>query len=118
MLLFRLNINAVVIANAFFALLMCFLNSMALKKHSGFKQEIKKTFIIPAISSLIMGVISYFVYFGLYKLCKIEIISFVIGAVIVYAVSLLLLKGLTEDELKHFPKGTLIIKLAKKCHLL
>ena len=45
MLIFRLNIHAVVLANTFFALLMCFMNSMALKKYSGFKQEIKKTFI-------------------------------------------------------------------------
>ena len=121
MLIFRLNIHAVVLANTFFALLMCFMNSMALKKYSGFKQEIKKTFIIPAISSLIMGVISYIVYFILYKACHIEIIAFILAAIIAvisYAVALLLLKGLTEDELRHFPKGTLIIKVAKKCHLL
>ena len=121
MLIFRLNIHAVVLANTFFALLMCFMNSMALKKYSGFKQEIKKTFIIPAISSLIMGVISYIVYFILYKVCHIEIIAFILAAIIAvisYAVALLLLKGLTEDELRHFPKGTLIIKVAKKCHLL
>ncbi len=121
MLIFRLNIHAVVLANTFFALLMCFMNSMALKKYSGFKQEIKKTFIIPAISSLIMGVISYIVYFILYKACHIEIIAFILAAIIAvisYAVALLLLKGLTEDELRHFPKGTLIIKGAKKCHLL
>ena len=121
MLIFRLNIHAVVLANTFFALLMCFMNSMALKKYSGFKQEIKKTFIIPAISSLIMGVISYIVYFMLYKACHIEIIAFILAAIIAvisYAVALLLLKGLTEDELRHFPKGTLIIKGAKKCHLL
>ena len=42
MLIFRLNIHAVVLANTFFALLMCFMNSMALKKYSGFKQEIKR----------------------------------------------------------------------------
>ena len=121
MLIFRLNIHAVVLANTFFALLMCFMNSMALKKYSGFKQEIKKTFIIPAISSLIMGVISYILYFILYKACHIEIIAFILAAIIAvisYAVALLLLKGLTEDELRHFPKGTLIIKVAKKCHLL
>ena len=121
MLIFRLNIHAVVLANTFFALLMCFMNSMALKKYSGFKQEIKKTFIIPAISSLIMGVISYIVYFILYKACHIEIIAFILAAIIAvisYAVALLLLKGLTEDELRHFPKGTLIIKVVKKCHLL
>lgn len=63
-----------------------------------------------------MGVISYIVYFILYKVCHIEIIAFILAAIIAvisYAVALLLLKGLTEDELRHFPKGTLIIKVAK-----
>lgn len=121
MLIFRMNINAVVVANTFFALMMCFLNSYALKKHSGFKQEIKKTFIIPALSSIIMGIVSYVVYMGINIICPIQIISFVVAvivAVIVYAAALLLLKGLTEEELLHFPKGTLIIRLAKKVHLL
>lgn len=63
-----------------------------------------------------MGVISYIVYFILYKVYHIEIIAFILAAIIAvisYAVALLLLKGLTEDELRHFPKGTLIIKVAK-----
>jgi len=91
------------------------MNSMALKKYSGFKQEIKKTFIIPAISSLIMGVISYIVYFILYKACHIEIIAFILAAIIAvisYAVALLLLKGLTEDET--FSKGHTYHKSGKK----
>ena len=34
------------------------------------------------------------------------------------AVVLLLLHGLTEEEIKKFPKGTLIVRVAKKLHLL
>ena len=121
MLFFRLNIYAVVISNAFFALLMCFLNARALARYSGYRQEVVKTFIIPAICSLIMGVITFFVYKGLFALTKIVAISLIISiivAVIVYAVTLLLLKGLTEEEIRKFPKGALIIKIARKVHLL
>lgn len=121
MLFFRLNIYAVVISNAFFALLMCFLNARALARYSGYRQEVVKTFIIPAICSLIMGVITFFVYKGLFALTKIVAISLIISiivAVIVYAVTLLLLKGLTEEEICKFPKGALIIKIARKVHLL
>ena len=121
MLFFRLNIYAVVIANAFFSLLMCFLNARALAKHSGYKQEIVKTFVIPAVCSLIMGAVTFGVYEGLFALTKIVAVSLVAAmlvAVIVYAVALLLLKGLTEEEILKFPKGTLIVKIAKKVHLL
>lgn len=121
MLFFRLNIYAVVIANAFFAFLVCVLNSMELQRAVGYKQEIQKTFIIPAICSGIMGVITLIVYKILFAITNTNAISLVIAiivAVIVYAVTLLLFKGLTEEEIRKFPKGHLLVKIAKKCHLL
>ena len=121
MLFFRLNIYAVVIANAFFAFLVCVLNAIALQRHAGYKQEFQKTFIVPAISSAIMGVIAY----GVYALCKflfkndfVSIILSILVAVIAYFVILLLLKGLTEEELRKFPKGHLLVQAAKKIRLL
>ncbi len=121
MLFFRLNIYAVVIANAFFAFLMCVLNSIDIARNTGYQQEIRKTFLVPTICSGIMGVVTYFVYQGLYSVSESNIISLFIAvviAILVYAVSLLLLKGLTEDEIRRFPKGHLLVKLAKKVHLL
>ena len=121
MLFFRLNIYAVVIANTFFAFLMCILNARALQRYSGYKQEYVKTFIIPALCSAIMGVAAYFSYRGLYMLVKNNTISFFVAfvlAVLVYAVTLLLFKGLTEEEILKFPKGAFIVRIAKKLHLL
>lgn len=121
MLFFRMNIYAVVIANAFFAGLVCVLNARALQKYVGYKQEFKKTFVIPAVASGIMGVIAY----GAYTLCYMCIKSNLIGiifaiifAVVVYFVTLLLLKGLTEEEIRKFPKGHLLVKIAKQFRLL
>ena len=106
---------------------MCFLNNSALKKYSGFEQEIKKTFIIPAICSIFMGAAAFVIYFlldhvlimigGRIRNAIAFVIAFVI-AVIVYAITLLLFKGLSEDEIRKFPKGTTIIRFAKKFHLL
>jgi len=121
MLCFRMNIYAVVIANAFFAFLMCVLNSIALQRHVGYKQEFVKTFVIPAVSAAIMGVMAYGAYTLCYMLIKSNMISLIFAiliAVIIYFVTLLLLKGLTEDEIRKFPKGHLLIKVAKKCKLL
>lgn len=121
MLFFRLNIYAVIIANVFFAFMVCLLNSFALKRYVGYQQEFTKTFLIPAIASAIMGVIAYGAYTLLYMLIKSNLVCVVFAiilAVIVYFVTLLLLKGLTEEEIRKFPKGHLLIKIAKKLRLL
>ena len=121
MLFFRLNIYAVVIANAFFAFLVCVLNSIALQKHSGYKQEFQKTFLIPAISAIVMGGVAYGAYELTYMVFHNNFVGIVISillAVVVYAVALLLFKGLTEAEIRKFPKGYLLVEVAKKFHLL
>lgn len=121
MLFFRLNIYAVVIANAFFAFMVCVLNAIALQRHSGYKQEFIKTFLIPALCAGIMGVVSFGVYTLCFMLVKNNLASIVIAiifAVVTYAVALLLLKGLSEEEIRKFPKGHLLVQAAKKVRLL
>lgn len=54
-----------------------------------------------------MGAAAFGVYHGLYVLCKsnaISVLAACIAAVIVYGVALLVLKGLTEEELLGFPE--------------
>lgn len=121
MMVSRSGIYAVVIANAFFAFLVCILNSIALSRHAGYKQEVVKTFFIPAIASAIMGVIAFFGYTLFYQVSNNNLLSIMITiiiAVLAYAVILLLLKGLGEDELRRFPKGHLLVAFARRFRLL
>lgn len=121
MMSFRLNIYAVVYSNMFFAFLMCVLNARAIRVYSGYRQEIKKTFLIPAVCSVLMGAVTWLVNSGLYSLCEINavaVLTAIFVAMIVYFVAMLLLKGLTEEDLRSFPKGTTLIAVAKKLHLL
>lgn len=121
MLCFRMDINAVVLANVVFAFLMCVLNAFSINRYSGCKPELLKTYLIPAICSGIMGVVTFFAYKGIYYLSKSNLLSILLSmalAVIVYAVAILLLKGVGEAELLKFPKGQLLVKAAKKTHLL
>lgn len=118
---FRLNIYAVIYANAFFAFVMCVLNAISIKKYSGYRQEVIKTFLIPFLSSAVMGVVIFFVYKGIFYVFPhnkiVTLIDIGIGAV-VYFVALLLMKGIDEEELLRFPKGHLLVKIAHKMHLL
>lgn len=116
-----LNIYAVVIANSVFGLLMCILNARSLRKYSGYRQEVVKTFFVPAIASAGMGIAAWLVYKLFMLVLNINVAATLLAmaaAVIVYAVLLLLLKGLSEQELLRFPKGRDIAALAKKFHLL
>lgn len=116
-----LNIYAVVIANASFGLIMCILNARSIKKYIGYRQEIKKTFLVPALASLGMGVVVWLVYKGILYLLRINSVATIVAivaGVLVYMVLLLLLKGLNEQEILKFPKGTLFVRIAKKMHLL
>lgn len=117
----ELNIYSMVIGSVFFALLMCILNSIAIRRATGYRQEIHKTFVIPIIASAAMGLASYLVYYGMDKLTHSNTISIIIAlivAVVVYGVLLLVLKGFTEEELFSLPKGYLIVGLAQKLHLI
>ncbi len=75
-----------------------------------------------------MGVIVFLIYQGvdilLMKVVSDKIsngaatlVSIIIG-IIAYFISLLLMKGLTEDELLRFPKGRLLVRFAEKMHLM
>lgn len=121
MKVFDLNIYAVVIATAFFALLMCILNGVSVQRYSRYKLNVMKTFIKPALASVIMGVVVWVIYHLGMKILSINaiwtIVSIIVG-IVVYAVAILAVKDFTEDELKSFPKGTTLLRIAKKFHLM
>ena len=117
----ELDLYAIVIANTLYAGSICVLNQIAVRRAVGYRQEIVKTFLIPGLASACMGGVAWAVYEGLLMLTSSPRISVVIAicvAACVYFVMLLLFRGLSEDELRGFPKGYLLVKLAKKCRLM
>ena len=121
MYLANLNIFAVIWANTFFALLMCLLNGYGIYRYLGFKQEVKKTFLLPALAAGIMGIVVYVVYMVLQMILNINAVSTILSIVIgacVYFVLMLVLKGLNEEDLLSFPGGRKLISLGQKLHLL
>ncbi len=116
----NLGVYALVIGNVTFALLVCILNWISVGKLLNYKQEVKKTFIIPTVCSLIMGAIAYLVYSLLNSRLpsSISTILAVIAGVLVYGVLLLLFKDVTEAELIDMPFGRTLARIAVKLHLL
>ncbi|MBQ0043161.1 MAG: polysaccharide biosynthesis protein [Lachnospiraceae bacterium] len=121
LLLTNFNLYALVIASILYSALMVYLNSKAIYKETGYKQEIRKTFVLPFVAAAIMGVVAFFVYFLVNLLVRTNVIAFILAvgvAVMVYFAVLIMIGGATEADLKRFPKGALIIKLAKKVKIL
>lgn len=117
----NLDVFSIAITSTLYSAIIAFLNQMAVRKHIGYKQEMLKTFVLPGVASIIMGAVAY----GVYRLIlipvhsvRIAVIPAVIIAVPVYFTALLLVRAVTEEELKAFPKGTAIVKIAKKFKLL
>lgn len=117
---FKMNIFAVIGGTIVFSFSMCVLNQRALHREIGYRQERMKTFVIPLMASIIMGIVALIVQMLLEFLLpqKLATVLTLVIAVLVYGVALLLLGGLTEEEIRSMPKGNSIVKLLKKVHLL
>ncbi len=115
-----MGIHAVVYANILFAVIVCLLNWLAIRKYLKYRQELIRTFLIPAISAAIMGVVIFVINLLLNKTVGnlvVVIVGITVG-VIVYFVSMVLLKGLEENDLKKMPGGRSVLTVAKKCRLM
>ena len=116
-----LSLYALAIAMVVYSFLMCLLNNIVVRKALGYRQEFKNTFIKPALSAAVMGVAAYYVYKVVYMLIQINVIALlpaIFVAVMIYFTLVIKTGALSEEELFHIPKGTMIVRLAKKLHLL
>lgn len=118
--IFDWQLYGVVLSCIMFAFIMCVLNWLSIKKYLKYRQEIRRTFVIPTIASLIMGAVCWLIYFAASKALGDAIsviLSIGIGA-IVYFVALLLLRGVRESEIRSFPGGGLLVRVARIFHLI
>lgn len=116
-----MNIYALVYGNLVFSFAMCALNLTSLYKYIGYHQEIIKSFLLPSAASLIMGAIAYFVYKGVYYIVHINLIGIVFSVVIAiaaYGIALVLLGGMSEEELRSLPKGDVFVRICRKIHIM
>lgn len=117
---FKWNIYGVVYANIIFAMIICLLNAWSIRRTLRYRQEIRKTFLIPVICAGLMGAAAYGVYwlFHLFAGNTVPTILGIFTGVIVYGVCLVKLGGIHEREIRRLPKGDLLADLLIRCRVL
>lgn len=117
---FNLGLYGVVIACVSFALIMCVLNWLSIRRYLHYKQEIVRTFVIPFISSAIMGVVCYLLNMVLirYLGAMMSVGISILGGIVVYFITLIKFGGVREKEIRSFPGGNIIASIAKLFRLL
>lgn len=116
-----LNIYSIVYGNLVFSFCMCALNLLSLYRYIGYRQEIFRSFVIPTGASVAMGAVAYFVYKGVYYIIHSNLASILISvvlAVAVYGLALVLMGGLSEDEMRSLPKGHVLVRFCRKLHIM
>ena len=112
-----MNVYALVGGNIVFALCMCILNQLKIRKVCGYKIDLIRTFVKPFIAAAVMGVVTYAVHLvldlvigGRFIVTAISIIV----AVAVYAVVVLRIGTLSEQDIKDLPMGVRLLRYCKK----
>ncbi|MGN0157738.1 MAG: oligosaccharide flippase family protein [Brotaphodocola sp.] len=117
----NLGVYGLVIGNVTFALVVCLLNWLAVGRALQYRQEVKTTFILPLVSALIMGVVTWAVYTGIHVLFRSNALALLISvplAMVVYGVLIIVLKAVTAEELPDMPFGMRILRLCRKLRLI
>ena len=124
----KLEIYSLILATAFYAIIVVVMNLYFVKKELRFKMEWKQTVGVPVLSAAVMGTVAFLVYkvlnwgllhiMGAFISNAIAVLIAIGLAAITYFVVMLKAGGYTEEMLLPFPKGTLLVKLARRLHFI
>ncbi len=128
MKVFNLGVYALILATAAYALIVVIVNYIVMARTLQYKMEWKQTVGVPFLSAIVMGVVVLFAYKGLdFVLSKalgayisnaVATLVSVLLAIVVYFTAMIKVGGYTREMLLAFPKGTLLVKVAEKLHLI
>ena len=112
-----LGLYSLVIGNCIYGLQVCYLNQKSLRKKTHYKQEIRRTYVLPLLAAILMGIVVGACYFGLFILTRkvfIPLIISVIIGVIVYFTVILYLYADHPQELSAIPYVNRLVYKFKK----
>lgn len=112
-----LGLYSLVIANCVYGLQVCYLNQKMLHKKTRYRQEMKKTYLLPLIASFIMGIFVAIVYYGLFALTRkvlIPLILAVMVGIVVYFIIIFYFYSDHPQELASIPYANKIMNKMKR----
>jgi len=115
------KLYALVIGYILFALIVCILNWRYIRVKLSYRQELIKTFVLPSLAAVMMGVLTFVTYEGVHKLLHsnlISVLASVIVSIVVYFLLLVFMHAVSERELMNLPKGEKLVRIFKKIHLI
>ncbi len=110
-----------VIGNVLYALGVCVLNWRAIERCTGYRQEIRNTFLMPTLCATVMGAVAYIVYHSMYQVLQSNIVCVIVTmgvSVLCYGLLLVATRTVSEEEVRGFPKGKSLVRLLKKVRVL
>ena len=115
-------------ATLLYVVIIVGMNYWKLRQYLEYHVDWRNVILIPLLAALFMGVVTFFAYHLLYLvisrvtgkyICNaISTIAAIAIAAMTYCISILKLGGYTEDMIRSFPKGEVVVKAAKKLHLI
>lgn len=122
-----LGVYGVVFATILYALVVCILNAVSIRKLLNYRTEAKSCFFYPAVSAAGMGVVVVILYWGAsllfpdvmggYAVSAALTFAAVIVGVAVYLLVYLGISKMPEEEIRRLPMGRKILRLVKLLHI-
>lgn len=117
-----ININGAVFGTAAFYLFCIIYNYAVLKKETGVRIDLKTVIIKPLVASVLCGASAYGMYALVTKVVglgnTLACLAGIAAAVLVYAISVLLMKTLVKNDILMLPKGEKIAEILEKYKLI
>ncbi len=112
-----LDVFAIMIANILFSVVCCVLNVLSMRKYLRYRAEIRQTYLEPLLASAGMGVLTFAVYQGLFRLTRrpsLGLLAAIAAGIFSYLILYVVISRTPEEEMRRFPAGGYIVRLLRK----
>lgn len=120
-----MGIYSLAISVNVYSLMMCILNSISVRRATGYRQEYAHTFLMPLWASVLMGIVAGALYYGVTRLLPagalgnlLGLALAVIAGMFVYFAAVLKFGAMSGSELLAMPGGRILVKFAVKLRLI
>ncbi len=112
----KLGVYALLVAMIVYAVVVCVLNDFYMKKYLRYKNPWKTAYLHPVLASIPMGVVAWGVYHGLQVILPSNLLGLAVSiplAALFYVLAFIFVSQVSEEQIRRFPCGSLLVKLGR-----